>query len=92
MDTQQIIILIAGVVMLGAFTFLPQWQNRRRRQKQIDELQIGDDVMTIGGIIGRLTDIDPEEHQARVEIAPQVEVRIALAGISHAITPPESPD
>jgi len=68
------------------FTFLPQWQTRRRRQKQLAEMQIGNKVMTIGGIIGTLTCVDSERQRARVEIAPGVEIHIALDGISHTLT------
>ena len=84
METQQIYILI-GLVVLSVFMFLPQWQARRRRQKQMETMQVGDQVMTVGGIIGKLTHLDAEENRARVEIAPGVEITLVIAGISRQI-------
>lgn len=84
MGTQQIYILI-GLVVLSVFMFLPQWQARRRRQQQMNAMQVGDQVMTVGGIIGKLTYLDTDENRARVEIAPGVEITLVVAGISRPI-------
>lgn len=86
METQQIVILAIGLVLLSAFMFLPQWQARRRRQKQIAELCVGDEVTTIGGIIGKLTYSNAEENRARIEIAPGVEMQVMLTAISRSLT------
>jgi len=86
-DTQQIVILVIGLVLLGALMFWPQWQARRRRQKQMAALRVGDEVMTVGGIIGKLTYLNAEANRARIEIAPGVEVRIVPAAISRPLTP-----
>jgi preprotein translocase subunit YajC len=83
-ESQQTYILI-GLVVLSVLMFLPQWQARRRRQKQITAMQVGDEVMTVGGIIGKLTYFNIEENRARVEIAPGVEIMLVTAGISHPV-------
>jgi len=83
-ESQQIYILI-GLVVLSVLMFLPQWQARRRRQKQISAMQVGDEVMTVGGIIGKLTYFNIEENRARVEIAPGVEIVLVTAGISRPV-------
>ena len=58
------------ILMLGAFVLLfilPQ----RRRRKQIEELQgalgVGDDVQTIGGIKGRIVELDDDTVVLQVE-------------------------
>ena len=89
MDTQQVIILAAGLAFLLVLTILPQWRARKRRERQTAELQIGDEVITVGGIIGRLTFLDPEQNRARLEIAPGVEMRVVMAAISRPIVPSE---
>lgn len=90
---QQAIFLIIGLVLLGVMMFLPQFQARRRRQKQMTELQIGNKIMTAGGIIGTLTYIDAEKDRAHVEITPGVEIKIILAAISRTlVTEDASPD
>ena len=86
MDNQQIVILVIGLVMLGAFMFWPQYQARRRRQKQLAELSVGDEVITVGGIIGKLTYFSTEEDRARIEIAPGVEMQVVLAAVSRTLT------
>jgi len=70
--------------------FLPQWQARRRRKKQMAELRTGDEVITVGGIIGKLTYLNDEENRASIEIAPGVEMQVVLAAISRTLTSPQS--
>lgn len=88
---QQAIFLIIGLVVLGVMMFLPQLQARRRRRKQMAELQIGNKIMTAGGIIGTLTYIDVEKDRAHVEIAPGVEIKIVLAAISRTLVTEDAP-
>jgi preprotein translocase subunit YajC len=85
-DTQQVVILAIGLVLIGALMFWPQWQARRRRQKQMAELRVGDEVMTVGGIIGKLTYFNADENRARIEIAPEVEIRVVVTAISRTLT------
>ena len=84
MESQQTFILI-GVVVLSVLMFLPQWQARRRQKKQVQAMQVGDQVMTVSGIIGKLTHYDVEENRARVEIAPGVEITMVTAGVSRPV-------
>ena len=83
---QQIVFLIIGLIVIGALMFWPQWQARRRRQKQMAEMSAGDKVMTVGGIIGKLTYLNAEEDRARIEIASGVEIQVILAAISRTLT------
>jgi preprotein translocase subunit YajC len=85
-ETQQIFVLALGLILIGALMFWPQWQTRRRRQKQMAELRVGDEVMTVGGIIGKLTYFNADEDRARIEIAPEVEMQVVLAAISRTLT------
>ncbi len=81
MESQQTYILI-GLVVLSVLMFLPQWQARRRRQKQVAALQVGDRIMTVSGVLGKLTYYDAEENRARVEIAPGIEITMVTNGVS----------
>ena len=87
MDTQQIIVLAGGLVLLLVLTVLPQWRARRRREQQKAELAIGTEVMTVGGIIGRITHLDSDNERARIEIARGVEMTIVTAAISRPLEP-----
>ena len=85
MESQQIVVLAIGLVMISLLMFWPQWQARRRRQKQMAGLRVGVEVMTVGGIIGKLTYLNADEDRARIEIAPGVEIQVVLAAISRTL-------
>ncbi len=88
-------VTLASVVLLVtiAFVFLLVWvivilpQNRARKNQEqvVAELQIGEQIVTVGGLIGKLTYLDREKDLARIEVAPGVEVRIIPAAISHPL-------
>ena len=84
---QQIVIFVVFLVLMGGVMFWQQRQARRRRERQLAELSVGDEVVTVGGIIGKLTYLDTEENRASIEIAPGVEMRVVLAAISRPLTP-----
>jgi len=84
-ESQQFVVLAIGLVMISLLMFWPQWQARRRRQKQMAGLHVGAEVMTVGGIIGKLTYLNADEDRARVEIAPGVEIQVVLAAISRTL-------
>ena len=79
--------LVIFAVLLIAMLFVPQWQSRRRREKQMAEMRPGSEVMTVGGIIGKLTYINTQENRARIEIAPGVEIQVIINGIGQVLTP-----
>ncbi|MFL5737381.1 MAG: preprotein translocase subunit YajC [Actinomycetota bacterium] len=70
----------------GVFYFLlirPQ-QRRARAQKNLaNELVIGDEVLTIGGIYGIVKDV--EDDSVMVEIAPGTNVRMLKGAINRRI-------
>jgi len=85
-QTIMLVVLIVGMI---GFMFWSQWRARRRYQQRMDELQVGDQVVTIGGLYGKLTFMDREANQARLEIAPGVEIRISLGAINRRVEPTE---
>jgi len=70
------------IVVMLVFTLLPRWMNRKRMNRRKEELQAGDRVLTIGGLIGELTHIDFEENIARIKLAEGVEIQIVPGAIS----------
>ena len=86
MENNQVLMLVLGLVLISALMFLPQWQAKRRKQKQMANLQVGDEVMTIGGIIGKMTYFSADENRARIEVSPGVEIQVVLAAISRTLT------
>jgi preprotein translocase subunit YajC len=84
-DTEQILIWILFIALLGVMMFLPQWRARRRRRKEMEGLVPGDRVVTVGGIIGTLKLLDAEQGKARLEIASGVEIEVLPAAIGRKL-------
>lgn len=84
-DWQQILILVGGLILLGALMLWPQWRARKRREEQMSELSVGDRILTIGGLIGSLTALDQDSERARLKIAEGVEIEILTRAIAQSI-------
>ena len=68
--------LLFPLVFLAMMWFLlvrPQQQRVRRQRELVASLAVGDEVITVGGIVGRIVGLDDEE--ARLEVAPGVVLR-----------------
>jgi preprotein translocase subunit YajC len=68
------------IVLFWLLIVMPQ---RRRRQQQsalVAELQVGDEILTLGGLLGVVRDVG--EHEVVLEIAPDTRVRIAKSAVS----------
>ena len=77
--------LALPLLMLVGFYFLlirPQRNKQRAQQAMLSALDVGDDVMTSGGIFGTVIDIDEDEGVVTVEIAPGTQVKMLRQGIS----------
>jgi preprotein translocase subunit YajC len=84
------IIFIVGLLVL--FWLLIAMPQRRRRQQQaalLAELAPGDEVLTLGGLLGTVRELD--EHEAVLEIAPETRVRVAKTAITGRIEPDAEP-
>jgi preprotein translocase subunit YajC len=67
----------------------PQQQRVKQHQAQIAAVKKGDEIVTGGGIRGRVTKVIDEE--AEVEIAQGVKVRVVKSTISHVLTSSSKP-
>ena len=78
---------IVILVLLAALWFLmirPRQQQLKAQQRQIGALEVGDEIVTAGGLYGTVRRID--DDAVRVEIAPELEVRIAKRAIAGVLT------
>jgi preprotein translocase subunit YajC len=82
-------------IVIIAFFFLyfvlvrPQKRRQLEQQRMLKELQLGDEIVTAGGIYGEITNID-DEDDVRVRIAPDLEVRVARRAIGGVINKQET--
>ena len=75
--------LILVVPMILIFYFLlirPQSKRAKEQQKYLDELKKGDDVITAGGVYGRIVGLS--DKVITLEIAEKVRIRVARSQIS----------
>ena len=83
--------LIIGMVMAGiyAFLILPRQRAFRERQRLVSQLKTGVEVITYGGIIGRVKKVEAEQGIVTLEVAKGVDVRVLSAAISTEYVPKE---
>lgn len=70
-------LLFPMLILFAAFYFLlirPQQKRQKQHQELVNALNVDDEVMTSGGIVGRVTEIS--EQFASVEIAENVVVKV----------------
>ena len=84
-------IIIIAFLLLYLIVVRPQRRRQNQQQRMISDLEVGDEVLTAGGIYGTVSSID--EDEVTVEIAPKLEVRVArraIAGVAREPEPEES--
>ena len=80
------------IVIFGIFYILmirPQQRRVKEHQAAIGAIRKGDDIITGGGIRGRVTKVTDDE--AEVEIAQGVKVRVIKSTISTVVRPNTKP-
>ena len=74
--------LLLLVGFIGIFYFLlwrPQSKRRKEHQQLMSSLSSGDEVVTAGGIVGRITKV--EDDFIKVQVASNVEMRIQKSAV-----------
>jgi preprotein translocase subunit YajC len=84
--------ILPWVLIFGIFYVLmirPQQQKAKQHQTSIAAVKKGDEVITGGGIRGRVTKVNDEEVE--VEIAQGVKIRVIKSTISQVLAPKTKP-
>lgn len=79
-------LIIPLVAMAAIFYFLlirPQQRRQRSQRALIQSVDVGDEVMTIGGIYGTVREMDDES--VLVEVAPNVDIRFLKTAIARKL-------
>jgi len=84
-------LLVIVVLLIGMWFLLIRPTRRRQAQQQdvLSQVQVGDEIVTAGGLYGEVQSMDDDE--LLVEIAPGTTVRLARRAVA-AIVQPEGPD
>src|SRR5690349_18153203 len=85
-------LIVTSAILLGGFYFIllrPVLEQQRKTKRDLLELQTGDEVVTTGGLIARVTDIrQPAQGPIELvlELAPGVTVRALTTAIQERRT------
>ena len=71
--------IILMFVVLYLFMIRPQMKRAKETKQMIDALQKGDEVITAGGVVGRITKIN--DPYLSIEIAPNTEINVQRAAV-----------
>jgi preprotein translocase subunit YajC len=77
-------ILLVGLAVMWLVFIRPQRRKQRAQQGMQSDLAVGDEVLTAGGVYGTVTRIGDDD--VSVEIAPNVEIRLARRAIAAQLT------
>jgi preprotein translocase subunit YajC len=83
-------LIITLVLMVGVFYFLlirPQQRRAKQQKTLLSTVDVGDEIVTIGGMYGVVTEVDDDNGELVVEISQGVEVRFLKAAIARKISP-----
>lgn len=81
--------LLLPLVLLGLMWVLlvrPQQQRVRRQRELIASLEVGDEVVTAGGMVGRIVALEGDE--VRLEVAPGVTLRVVRLAVNSRVEVP----
>jgi preprotein translocase subunit YajC len=88
-------IIVLGVFLLlalGAYwsmVIFPRQRDFQKQQKYVRTLSVGDEMITYGGIIGKVVSIEAEAGTAHLEIADGVVIKIVSASLMRPYNPEE---
>jgi len=74
-----IIFLVGMFVVMYFFVIRPQTKRQKEHKKLIQELSKGDEVQTMGGLMGKITELD--DSTIRLEIAANTIVSVRRASV-----------
>ena len=75
--------LVLIFVIFYFLLILPQQKKQKKQQAMINALKPGDEIVTLGGLFGKITDVKAETFT--IEIANGVKVKVSRAAVSHKV-------
>lgn len=93
--TEVILITVLVVAAFYLFFIRPTRTEERRRQRDLNDLRVGDTVLTRGGLIAEVAGVETPEDGPMIvllRLAEGVEVRARTAAIAERLSTPEDDD
>lgn len=79
-----VLVFLVLALILGAYwtmVVFPKQREFQFKQKVVRSLHVGDEIVTYGGIVGKIIDIDPDSGISYVEIADGVQIKLLTAAL-----------
>lgn len=89
MDIIQLFPLIAIFAIMYFLLIRPQQKKQREHQAMLNALRRGDQVVTGGGVIGKVTRVKEGESEVEIEIAQGITVRVVRGTIANVLNKTE---
>ncbi len=84
-----LLIIVALFVLMYVLMIRPQRAKAQQQQRMLSAVEVGDEVLTVGGVYGIVQEIEPDEDGGDliVEIAEGIHVRIARKALATVVKP-----
>jgi len=85
-----LVVIVVLLVLMWVLLIRPQRRRQTTQQQLLSNLEVGDEIVTAGGIYGQIAEV----HDAEIllEIAPGTNVRVAKRAIAGIVTEEEEDD
>ncbi|MEK8053513.1 preprotein translocase subunit YajC [Ideonella sp. DXS22W] len=77
--TMQLVIMVGMFAVLYFVMIRPQMKRQKEHKAMIEALAKGDEVVTSGGLVGRVTKLD--DNHLRLEVASGVELQLQRSAV-----------
>lgn len=84
--------IILIFVIFYFFLIRPQQKKAKEHKNMVEALRRGDQVLTQGGIFGKVTKVKEGEEDIEVEIAKDVRIRVLRSAVGQVISKTEPAD
>lgn len=84
-----LVILLLVIAAYWSLVILPRQQEFKKHQQFVRTMQVGDRVVTYGGIIGTIVALEPDAGEAVLRVADGVEIRVITAALTQPYNPQE---
>jgi preprotein translocase subunit YajC len=88
----QLIIIAAMFALLWLLLIRPQRQAAAKRARMVEDVDVGDEVLSSGGVYGVVRAVSDDDDQLFVEIAPGVEVRMDRRAVGAVVNQQDDED
>jgi preprotein translocase subunit YajC len=85
-----LIVIIAMFALLWLLLIRPQRAKQQQQERMIESVDVGDEILTSGGIIATVRGVDDDANELHVEIAPGIEVRMDRRAVGAIVKSEES--